>query len=160
MASMKNEEHFKQMGDWKEAAEYLSFNPRRPSFTAGYSLETLQIHVMDHRRRHIPVNRRSLEAHFGGFVVDQKRLGSDYDARRKALSTTYGQGIKTVHVAGNVGRSYALGPEVDPQDVDGRVPAVVVWHDADLFYLVASDRLDREQLCQIALSMYENSSTV
>jgi hypothetical protein len=109
---------------------------------------------MDHRKRRLPVGRRSLEAHYGGFCIDQKRATSAEEANRQALSTPYGPDARTVRVAGRAGRSYALGPECDPHDTDGRSPAVVVWHDGDLFYLVASSRLDEKQLLRIASSMY------
>ena len=80
----------------------------------------------------------------------------DYEeARRLALSTMYGATAKTIQIAGHEGRSYALGPEPEPDDPDGQMPAVVVWHDNDLFYLVASAQLDVNQLVRVANSMYD-----
>lgn len=151
---MQRTKHFETVADWEQAAGLVAFQPRRPTFTAGFRLLSLAIHVMDHRKRRLPVGRRSLEAQYGGFCIDQKRATSAAEARRKALSMPYGLAARTVHVAGHEGRSYALGPEPDPDDPDGRSPAVVVWHDSDLFYLVASGQLDEEPLLRIASSMY------
>jgi hypothetical protein len=152
--------HFETAADWRHAAKLVDFEPRRPSFTAGFALISLAVHVMDHRNRRLPVGRRSLEAHYGGFCIDQKRSASAAEAKRQALSTPYGPAARAVRVVGHPGRSYALGPEPDPDDMDGRSPAVVVWHDGDLFYLVASDRLDEKQLLRIATSMYGRATGV
>jgi hypothetical protein len=58
-------------------------------------------------------------------------------------------------VAGHEARFYELGPEVDPDDIDGRSPAVVVWHDDARFYFVASYTLRLDVLTRIAHSVYE-----
>lgn len=46
-----------------------------------------------------------------------------------------------------------LGPEVDPDDVDGRMPAVVAWSVGDMFYLVGSYQLPANALVRIAESL-------
>jgi hypothetical protein len=152
--NMTGEVHFERVADWAAAAKLLTFEPRCPAYTAGHALASLYVHVMDHRKRRLPVGARSLEAHYGSFVVDQKRTSSEEDAMRWALSTSYGQAPVATKVAGHEARSYALGPEAGPDDVDGRRPAVVVWNDGDMVYLVASDRLDDGTLRRIASSMY------
>jgi hypothetical protein len=148
-------DHFETAVDWAAAARLVDFEPRRPAFTAGFDLVSLAVHVMDHRKRRLSIGARSLEAHYGGFVVDQKRAASATEAKRRALSTPYGPAAKTVRVAGLEGRGYALGPEPDPDDIDGRSPAVIAWSDGAMFYLVASDQLDDAILVQVASSMYD-----
>jgi hypothetical protein len=49
---------------------------------------------------------------------------------------------------------YELGPEPAPDDVDGRSPAVVAWHDAELFFLLASSETTADALVTIALSVH------
>ena len=51
-------------------------------------------------------------------------------------------------------RVYERGPEPPPGDIDGRSLAVVTWHDADMFYLIASDELTTDELVRIATSLY------
>ena len=152
---MAHNPHFKSASDWKQAATLISFEPRRPKFTARFSLSSLSVYVMDHRKRQISKNRRSLEAHFnGGFVLDQKKASSANEAKRMALSTGYGPSAETIQIAGHEGRSYELGPEPPPDDPDGRMPAVVAWHEEDLFFLIASTQLKAEVLLRVAESMY------
>jgi hypothetical protein len=151
---MKHNDHFDKAVDWAEAARLVDFEPRRPAFTAGFDLVSLAVHVMDHRKRRLPIGARSLEAHYGAFVIDQKRAASATDAKRRALSTRYGAVAETVHVAGFERRGYALGPEPDPDDIDGMSPAVIVWSDGAMLYLVARDQLDEVILLRIASSMY------
>jgi hypothetical protein len=155
---MARNEHFATAADWAAAKRLVDFEPRRPAFTAGFELESLAVHVIDHRKRRLPTGARSLEVHYGGFVIDQKRAASTNDAKRLALSTRYGSAAGTVLVSGLEGRSYPLGPEPDPDDVDGRIPAVVVWSDGAMFYLVASDTLDEPTLLRIASSMYDGDA--
>lgn len=152
---MARNDHFKSAVDWAAAAELVDFAPRRPAYTAGFSLVTLSVHVMDHRKHQLPLSARSLEAHYGGFVIDQKRAASETEAQRRALSTSYGPAATRVRVASHEGRSYELGPVPEPDDVDGRRPAVVVWHDGQMIYLVASGELDEAILLRIASSMYD-----
>ena len=152
---MAHNPHFKSVSNWKQASTLISFEPLRPKFTAGFSLSSLSVHVMDHRKRQLSKNTRSLEAHYnGGFVLDQKRASSVNEAKRMALSTGYGPSAVTIQIAGHEGRSYDLGPEPPPDDRDGRMPAVVVWYEEDLFFLVASTQLKAEVLLRVAESMY------
>ena len=152
---MRHSEHFETAVDWTAAARLVDFEPRQPGFTAGFDLVSLAVYVMDHRKRRLPMGARSLEAHYGAFVIDQKRMASATDAKRLALSTRYGLTAETVWVAGFEGRGYTLGPEPDLGDIDGRSPAVVVWSDDTMFYLVASGQLDEVILLRIASSMYD-----
>lgn len=155
---MARNDHFETATDWAAAARLVDFEPRRPAFTAGFDLVSLAVFVMDHRKRRLPVRARSLEAHYGGFVVDQKCTASAKDAERRALSTPYGSAAEVVRVAGFEGRSYALGPEPDPDDIDGRSPAVIAWSDGATSFLVASVQLDEATLLRIASSMYESDA--
>ena len=158
IAIMRYNDHFETAVDWAAAARLVDFEPRRPAFTAGYDLVSLAVYVMDHRKRRIPIAARSLEAHYGPFVINQKRVASATDAKRRALSTPYGAAAETVRVVGFEGRGYTLGPEPDPDDIDGRSPAVIVWSDGAMFYLVASDQLDEDILLRIASSMYDRAA--
>ena len=45
-------------------------------------------------------------------------------------------------------------PEPAPDDIDGRSPAIVAWHDGELFCLIASDTMSSDQLVRIAISLY------
>lgn len=153
--NMLRNNHFETVGDWATAVNLVDFEPRRPGFTAGFALASLTVYVMDHRKRRLPLGARSVEAHYGGFVIDQKRAASAAEAKRRALSIPYGRAAATVSVAGHEARSSALGPVPDSDDIDGRSPAVIVWHDDDMIYLVASDQLDEVTLLRIASSMYD-----
>ena len=158
IAIMGHNDHFETAADWSAAARLVDFEPRQPSYTAGFELVSLAVFVMDHRKRRLPIGARSLEAHYGAFVIDQKRLASAADAKRQALSTPYGAFDKTVRVAGLEGRGYALGREPDPNDIDGRSPAIIVWSDSAMLYLLASDQLDEVILLRIASSMYDGAA--
>lgn len=150
---MTDNPHFDTVASWEDAEDMLTFRPRRPRDTAGFRLESLSIYVRDHKHREIPVGRRSLEAHYGGFSVTQERKG-EAEARRWALSVSFGLGTYPVRLAGHEGRARELGPDVPADDIDGRSSALVVWHDGDMFYLVASGELPAEALIEIAGSMY------
>jgi hypothetical protein len=131
----------------------LTFEPIRPAETLGRALEGLRVHVRDHRQRDLPVGVRTLEAHYGTFVVSQARRPGG-DAARLALEVSYGAAPREARVLGRPGRVYELGPEPPPDDVDGRSPAVVVWHEDDLCLLVASGELPVEDLLRVAASMH------
>jgi len=150
---MTDEAHFQPVPDWQAAAGLLAFVPRRPVFTAGEALRSLQIFVRDHWRRELPVTERSLEAHYGAFVFSQT-LRDESEAQRLALNERYGRFPKEISVAGRSGRRYELGPAVPADDPDGRSPAVVVWHDGGRFYLVASTTLEADELAAIAASVH------
>lgn len=147
-------QHFQAAGSWAEAAALVEFRPRVPADTDGNELASLAVHVMDHRGRRLPLGERSLEAHYGRFVVDQKRVGSREEASRRALVTSYGPDPVQVTVGEHEGRRYALGPEVAEDDVDGRSPAVVVWSVEDVVCLIASAELDHPVLLRVAESMH------
>lgn len=138
---------------WEEAATLVDFAPRRPSDTRGRALRGLRVHVRDHRRRDLPRHLRSLEAHYDGLAVAQSRPGASA-ARRRALEVVYGQGAMPIAVHGHAGRAYPLGPEVPPDDIDGRSAAVVTWHDGAMFVFVMSTCLPVDELALVAESFY------
>ncbi|MGE0360956.1 MAG: ankyrin repeat domain-containing protein [Vicinamibacterales bacterium] len=138
---------------WAEAAALLTFVPRAPADTRGRALVGLRVHVRDHRRRDLPRHLRTLEAHYDGFAVCQSCPGASA-ARRRALDVRYGSGATPIRVAGHEGRGYPLGPEVPPDDIDGRSAAVVTWPDGPMFHFVASTQLPLEDLERIATSLY------
>jgi hypothetical protein len=82
----------------------LTFQPREPRYTAGLRLHSMRIHARDHKLRELSVNDRTLEAHYGGFVLIQPRKGTD-EARRLALDVQYGsaghEGLIAEHAARN-----------------------------------------------------------
>jgi hypothetical protein len=150
---MARNPHFLSAPSWKAAAAQLTFQPRRPKNTAGRRLRGLRIHVRDHRSRDLPIGDRTLEAHYGSFVLSQSLHGEE-EARRLALSTSYGVAPRVAWIGGHEARSYELGPEPNPDDIDGRRPAVVVWHDAGIVFLIASTELPVDALTVIAGSLY------
>lgn len=144
---------FETATSWKSARELVTFAPRIPAETAGRKLQSLRIHVRDHKLRELEPKERTLEAHYGDFVVSQAQPGKD-EARRLALDVKYGRGPREGQVAGRAARIYELGPEPAEDDIDGRPPAVVTWHDDGIFYLVASTELAAADLERIAESLY------
>jgi hypothetical protein len=145
--------HFVTASTWAEARDLLSFSPAVPSETAGRSLASLRIHIRDHRLRDVPVGARTLEAHYGSFVLSEASPGTS-EARRLALEVSYGREPHAARIAGREARMYELGPPVPADDIDGRSPAVVAWHDGDRFYLIASTELPAATLVGIASSLY------
>jgi hypothetical protein len=146
-------EYFRTVASLDEAADQLVFVPIEPADTAGLPLDSLAIHVRDVEHGELPVADRSLELHYGGFVVSQARKG-EAEAQRWATGVRYGRDPEEGMVAGHPARVYGLGPEPDPDDIDGRSPAVVVWQDGEMLYLVASGTLDAPVLLRVAESMY------
>lgn len=146
--------HFETARSWQDAEALLTFRPLVPSHTAGFVLRSLQIHVRDHKLRELAVADRTLEAHYAGFVLSQSQKGAN-EARRLVIDVSYGRICREARLAGHDARMYERGPEPPPDDIDGRSPAVVTWHDHSMFYLIASDELDSDDLLPIALSMYE-----
>lgn len=132
----------------------LTFAPLEPKHTAGHRLQSIRIHVRDHRLRELSVDDRTLEAHYGGFVLSQARKGAN-EARRLALAVPYGRAGRDAQIAGCAARVYELGPEPAPDDIDGRSPSVVTWHDAEMFYFIASDEMSSDELLRIAISLYQ-----
>ena len=136
-----------------EARSLVGFDPLRPGDTLGQAVQTLTIHVRDHKMCELEQRERSLEAHFDTFVFTQARKGRG-EARRWALEVGYGTNPEGVDIAGREGRLYALGPEPEPGDIDPRMPAVVAWFDGELFFLIASERIEADDLLSIARSCY------
>ncbi len=145
--------HFTAARSWEDAEASLTFRPLVPKDTAGCVLTSLQIHVRDHKGRELPKAGRTLEAHYGRFMVSQSQKG-DAEARRLALDVSYGREPREARLAGHAVRMYEFGPEPPPGDIDGRSPAVVVWHDGAMLYLLASNELGADELFRIAVSMY------
>jgi len=151
---MTGNPHFETARSWKAARAMLAFQPHAPAHTAGFRLQSIRIHVRDHKLRELAVADRTLEAHYGGFVLSQTRKGAA-EARRLALVVPYGRAGCDTQIASHPARVYELGPNPGPGDIDGRSPAVVTWHDGEMFYLVASDRMSCAELVRIAVSLYE-----
>ena len=151
---MPRDEHFHTAATWEEARTLLTFEPKQPHDTAGRTLQSLQVHIRDHKRRELAPEDRTLEAHYGTFVISQSQPGPE-QARKWALTTSYGQTMREGKIAGRDARVYELGPEALADDIDGRSPAVVAWHDGPVFFLIASTELPAADLEQIARSMYE-----
>jgi uncharacterized protein len=145
--------HFAIAESWDAARAMLTFRPLEPRFTAGADLAGLRVHIRDHKLREVLIADRTLEAHYGRFVLSQSRKGGA-EARRLALVTPYGLAPHEAQIAGHTARVYDLGPEPPPDDIDGRSPAVVTWHDGEMFYLIASGELSTDVLVRIADSMY------
>ncbi len=138
---------------WDEAAALMAFTPRRPADTRGRALRGLRVHVRDHRRRDLPLHLRTFEAHYDGVAVCQSRPGAS-SAKRRALEVRYGEGATAIRIAGHEGRAYPLGPEVPPDDIDGRSAAVVTWADGAMFHFVMSTQLPVDEVTIVAASLY------
>jgi len=145
--------HFVSVGSWEEAAALLCFRPRELPQTPDHSLRSLSVYARDHRHREVPVQDRTLEAHYGAFVFTQSWKGED-EARRWAIEVSYGRDPRPLAIAGNEGRTYELGPEPPPDDIDGRMPAVAVWYEGPMLYLLASGKLTVAALLEIAGALY------
>jgi hypothetical protein len=145
--------HFQAARNWKAARAMVSFRPIEPKYSAKLRLQSIRIYVLDHKKRELKVEDRTLEASYGSFSLSQVRKGS-VEARRLALDVSYGMGPREITISGHAGRVYELGPEPEPDDIDGRSPAVVVWHDGEMFYLVSSYEMPVEKLVKIAVSFY------
>jgi hypothetical protein len=144
---------FLTLATWAAAQTLVVFEPRLPADTRGRPLRGLRVHVRDHRRRDLPPHLRTLEAHYDGVAVCQSRPGAA-GARRRALEVSYGRDPAVVRVAGHEGRAYPLGPEVPPDDIDGRSAAVVTWHDGAMFYFVMSTQMAVDEVAIVAASLY------
>ena len=131
----------------------LTFQPLRPTHSQRFSVRSIAIYVRDHKHRELPVSDRSVEAYYDGFVLTQARRGED-EAKRLVLDVPYGRAPRATRIAGRKARVYELGPEPEPGDIDPRDPGVVVWCDAEMFFLIASDELSSEALIRIARSLY------
>jgi hypothetical protein len=149
---MPREPHFLTARDWAAGAALLTFTPRQPRQSAGHALASLQVHVRDHKRRELAPASRTLEAHYGAFVLSQSKH-SPQEARRLALTVRYGLEARTVRIGAQEGRAYDLGPVPEPDDPDGRMPAVLTWADGGMFFLLASGELGIPELHRIAESV-------
>lgn len=150
---MKQNPHFETALSWEEAEALVTFKPLNPCLTEGFTLQSIAIYVRDYKHRELPVGERSLEAHYDGFVFTQRSCGKD-EARRLALEVSYGRLSIEAKIACHEARVYELGPEPEPNDIDPRNPAVVVWHDSEMLLLIASDQLPSDALVRIAESVY------
>jgi hypothetical protein len=134
----------------------LTFRPAQPKYTAGLALESIRVYRRDHRHRELAVADRTCEAHYRSFVLSQSRRAPE-EARRLALAVSYGQNPIVARIFGHDARVYELGPDPGPEDIDGRSPAVVTWHDSDMFFLVASSEIEVAELQKIAMSLYQDA---
>jgi hypothetical protein len=154
---MAENQHFAIVPDWTAAREMLTFQPFEPSFTAGLARAGLRIFIRDHKMRDVAIGDRSLEAHYGRFVLSQARKGVE-ESRRLVVNVSYGRDPRDATIAGHPARIYELGGEPEPDDVDGRMPSVVAWHDGEMFFLIASGEMRVEELIPIAASIYSAKS--
>ncbi len=142
--------HFRPVANWEEAARILGYTPKVPARTAGAELQSLRIYVRDHKLRDVPAEQQSLEARYGEFVFTQVRC-SEKEALRQTVEVVYGSDAEKALINGCEARVYELGPEPAPGDIDPRSPAVVVWCEGEMFYLLASDSMKLSELIRIAL---------
>jgi uncharacterized protein len=145
---------FVVVDSWDAAAALVTFVPRVPRDVGQRRLRGLRVFVRDHRGRAGPAADRSLEAQFDGVVLSQSRH-APAEARRRVAETPYGQHGRPIVVAGREGRAYPRGPDVPPDDPDGRSPCVVVWADGEMMFLLASQEAPVEELCRVGASMYD-----
>jgi hypothetical protein len=101
--------HFHAVESWEAAGAMLAFRPRVPKYIAGLPLQTLDIHVRDHKRRELPLGERSLEARYGRFVLTQS-LETEAEARRLALDASCGRHPHEARIGGHEGRVYPPHP--------------------------------------------------
>ena len=151
---MTENPHFQAVRSFKAARELLTFRPIEPQFTGGHRLQSIRVHLRNHKRRDLPIHDRTLEAQYGAFLFSQSQKGAT-DARRNAMDIRYGQNWRETRIAGREACVYELGPEPPPDDIDGRSPAVVTWYDGEMFYFLASTELPAEELVGIARKIYE-----
>lgn len=151
---MPDNPHFQNVSSWQAARKMLTFRPLQPKDTAGHDLQSISIHIRDHKQRELAVGDRTLEAHYGAFVLSQALKG-EKETKRLVLAVPYGRAGCDGQIAECAARVYELGPEPPPDDIDGRAPSVVTWYDGEMFYLIASDKLPSADLIRIARSLYE-----
>ena len=87
---MTSNPHFETAPSWKAARAMLTFRPLAPQDTGGLHLQSIQIHVRDHKLRELPIADRTLEAHYGGLrvesVAERRKRGPAPDLVRIAIS--------------------------------------------------------------------------
>jgi 3-oxoadipate enol-lactonase len=139
---------------WKDAARLVEFKPIVPRKTRGRQLKRFRVHIRDHKARDLPKRERTLEAYYDGFAFTQ-RLRSPDDARRDAMGPRYGPKTRDVVIGGHQGSMRELGPEVAPDDIDGRDSAIITWSDGPMFYFFFGSReMTLAELLPIARSLY------
>ncbi len=151
---MPENPHFESVPSWQAAAEKLNFKPLVPGKHFKHKLKSLRIFVRDHKMRQLPIGDRSLEAFFGSFMFSQTQRADADEARRQTVEVSYGQFGQEALIASHVGRGYELGPKPPAEDIDGRSPSVVVWHDGNMSYMLASSERPLIDLIKIAGSFY------
>lgn len=139
---------FVVVDSWAAAAALLVFRPRAPRDTGGAAVRERRVFVRDHRGRALPAAARTLDADYGAWAFSQSQHTAD-EARRLVFERSYGASSTPVTLASGPGRAYAPGPAPAPDDPDGRMPAVVVWHDGPLFFCVSSQDVPLERLIAI-----------
>jgi hypothetical protein len=149
---MPENRHFEPLASWEAARERVGDEIVTPRETAGFTLSTLSLFVRDYKMREVSREEQSLEAHYGAFVFTQSKPGRE-GARRAVCEVSYGSDPASEEVLGCEARVYEMGPEVDRDDPDGRMPAVVVWAEGERFFLIASDQLSTAELLRIARSV-------
>ncbi|MDH4307798.1 MAG: hypothetical protein OEZ14_12405 [Acidimicrobiia bacterium] len=142
--------HFEVFGTPAEAASVLEFTPVIPRWTDGCELVAVSVFVMDHTMRVLEPAERTLELHYGDFVVSQQ---ATENGRRLAHETPYGRQRRTGTARGLEISIHDLGPPVEEQDPDGREPAVVTWEENGVFCLVASSTWPADELLRVIESM-------
>ena len=116
---MTGNPHFETVDTRAAAGSRLSFDPLAPKRLGEFRLQSLRIHVRDHRLREVPFDERTLEACYGSFTLSQSRKGAA-EARRLAFEVSYGAGGRDGLIAGRSARIYELGPEPPPGDIISR----------------------------------------
>ena len=145
--------HFATARNWNAARALVAFCPLEPRHNTGFRLQAIRVYVRDHKLREVPFADRTLEAHYGAFSISEALKGVA-EARRVALEVRYGRDSREAKIGGCEARVYELGPEGEPDDIDGRSPAIVVWPDGEMFYLVSSYEMNSDTLVKIANSLY------
>ena len=155
---MTENAHFVSVASFEDAREMLTFQPREPAVRGDPERVRLRIFVRDHKMRELAIADRSLEAYYDRFVFTQSRKGVD-EARRLALDVSYGRDPRPGAIGGHAAKMYERGPEPEPGDPDARMPAVVTWHDGEMFFLLASGELPVQDLITIAQSIHSPRAT-
>ena len=58
--NMTSNAHFETARTWKAARAMLTFHPLEPEYTAGLRLQSIRIHVRDHKLRELSAADRTL----------------------------------------------------------------------------------------------------
>jgi hypothetical protein len=133
----------------------VSFSPLVLRAPAGRPLKALRVFVRNNRGRWLPKTERTLDAFFEGFAFGQRQYPAK-EARRRVSEFMLGRGPVDALIGGCEGRVCELGPEIAPDEIDGRNPAVVVWSDGPMFYLITSSSMSLADLLPIAEALYSD----